>query len=283
MKTVKLLFALAAPLSTSIILKPADQIWFNGITSDDLSERAYIREVSSTITDSKVEVVVDYYVNTRESTYALFSVNGKTSTTSYTDKTSNQKWDQMKIDFKTSEANPRLKFDFTIKTIRDEISTNGEFNYDSGTRDVRTISNQGKFNYAFNKGVSFNQTKKEFSYLHNNITFEYLVPKVSNYLNIKKPIDIKGENITYSNVLVYKNQRYKLENNIIPEGLKNAGKYLLETTIQYSYGISNKTLILNYEYDVLKDYIGDCQTSAICIDKDRELEGNGDDYYETTT
>lgn len=283
MKIVKLFLALAAPISTSVILRPADQIWFNGITSDDLSERAYIKDVSSTITDSKVEVIVDYYVNTKESTYAIFNVNGKTTTSTYTDKTSNQKWDQMKIEFKANEANPRIRFDFTIKTIRDEISTNGEFNYDNYTKDTRTISSQGKYNYSFIKGISFNQTKGEFSYINNNISFEYLVPKVSNYLNVKKPIDIKGDNITYSNVLIYKNQRYTLANGTIPEGLKNAGKYVLETTIEYQYGISNKTLVLNYEYDVIKDYIGQCNVAMICIDTNTVLEGIGDDYYETTT
>lgn len=281
MKFLKVLL-LAAPLSTSIISKPADQIWFNGITSDDLSERGYIRNVSSSITDTKVEVVVDYYVNTRESTYAIFTTNGKTTTASYTDKTSTQKWDQLKIDFKTNEASPRLRFDFVIKTIRDELSTSGEFNYDSGTRDVTRINSQGKYTYDFVKGVSFNQKSAQFSYTKNQITFDYLIPKVSNYLSVKNPIDIKGENITYSNVIVYKNQRFPLVSNLIPEGLKNSGKYTLETTINYSYGISNKTLILNYEYEVLKDYIGECASAVLCVDKDKELGGNGDEIYETT-
>lgn len=283
MKIIPVLFSLGIVTPLSQILRPADQIWFNGQTSDDLSERAYIKDVYANMSDSKVEIFVDYYINTRESTFALFNVNGKNVTTSYTDKTSSQKWDQMKIEFKTSEAMTRLRFDFNIRTTRDQLSTNGEFNFDDGTRDIRQISQQGKYKYEFIKSISFSQSSNQFTYQTNPIWFEYNIPKAATFLNVGTPLTIIGDNITYNNVLFYKGEKFNIGNGPLPIGLKNSGIYKLETTINYSFGSSSKTLILYYDYEVLKDYIGECYSSAICIDKNIKVEGVGNDVYKTVT
>ena len=221
--------------------------------------------------NKEINVIIDYYINTKKQTHINTKVNNIFKEEILTKVTSSKRYRQMKILLPNSVENEILDIHFLAKwgqdfTMSSRIYLNPE-------TELRTkISKRGNFKYKVVNKTIFNNNTKKFSYFYDEIFFNVLAKDSYLYFQEEDLLKIKdSESITFESELVNLKTEQIMQTNIANKDLETKlkpGLYKINWTITYKKGINRRKLFFSWEFKVLKNYFGDCIDSYFCFKKE---------------
>ncbi len=244
----------------------------NTSSSYDQTIKAPFRfeKITASYDENTISVILDYYINTNEPTEISLSVNGHNKHEVLSLQRSKKSMRKIKLSLPNDGENNTLRINFSA-IFAQSYNMDGSFYFDNGTKESHDLDENGQYKYKIIKEIMFINKTQTFLYKYNYININVLPNKNNTYNTYSKIVESDNlntkllVNLKRNNEIVFQGTADKE----ISNKLNLPGNYNSQILLKYRVGGVYKSVNLNYDWNIEKNYKGDCKNSYICLLNDK--------------